>query len=141
MKRLVRLLTILCLLVGGLVGWCWPQAATAAVPTLNKVSPPVLAEANYQNPVDRKLRTRSGKKLDLNNSHIRQFRKYRGMYPTLARLVIENAPYENVEDVLNIPGLTDRQKEVIESHLDSFTITPQEPALVEGDDRINPGLY
>jgi len=108
---------------------------------VSNVLPPVLAEANYENPVDRKLQSEFGQKLDLNNAHVRQFRQYRGMYPTLARLVIENAPYDSVEDVLDIPSLSDRQKEVMKSHFDSFTVTPPEPALVEGDDRINPGVY
>jgi len=82
-----------------------------------------------------------GAKTDLNNTNMRSFRLYQGMYPTLASLIVKNAPYEKVEDVLEISGLTDRQKEVLRANLDSFTATTQESALVEGADRINNGIY
>jgi photosystem II PsbU protein len=42
---------------------------------------------------------------------------------------------------LNIPGLSDRQKEKLQANLEHFTITEVEPALVSGQDRINPGIY
>ncbi|MFW6357814.1 MAG: photosystem II complex extrinsic protein PsbU, partial [Chroococcales cyanobacterium] len=71
----------------------------------------------------------------------RAFRQYRGFYPTLASKIIQNAPYENVEDVLDIPGLSERQKERLQANLDNFTVTPQSEVFVEGDDRFNPGVY
>ena len=48
-----------------------------------------------------------GDKIDLNNTNVRDFQNYRGLYPTLASKVIKNAPYENVEDVLKIQGLVE----------------------------------
>ncbi|MCS7226039.1 MAG: photosystem II complex extrinsic protein PsbU [Gloeomargarita sp. SKYB31] len=91
------------------------------------------------NPVDAKLATSYGKKIDLNNANVTAFRKLRGMYPTIAKLIVANAPYDKVEDVLNIPGLTEQQKEILRSHLDKFTVTEPETALVI--DRINNGIY
>ena len=63
------------------------------------------------------------------------------MYPTLAALVVRNSPYAAVEDVLKIPGLTERQLETLTTNLDRFTVTEVEEALTEGNDRINNGVY
>jgi photosystem II PsbU protein len=94
-----------------------------------------------QNPIDKKLSTEYGQKLDLNNSNVMAFRKYPGLYPNLARLIIENSPYDQVEEVLDLPGLTEQQREILEKNLNNFTVTEVEPALVEGGDRFNPGIY
>ena len=93
-----------------------------------------------RNPVDTKL-GEVGFKIDLNNSNVMAFRRYRGMYPTLARKIIVNAPFDAVEDVLNIPGLSDREINLLKANLDNFVVTSSEPALIEGGDRINPGIY
>ncbi|WP_404790123.1 hypothetical protein [Altericista sp. CCNU0014] len=37
--------------------------------------------------------------------------------------------------VLDIPGLSDRQKETLQANLDCFTVTAVEKALIEGEDR------
>ena len=146
MKKLMRLLTILTLMVG-CMGWLSvPQQAIAA--NLSSVirPVPVLAAVEAEttvrrNRADEKLGTEFGKKIDLNNTNVRAFQKYPGMYPNLARKVIKNAPYENVEDVLNIEGLSDRQKELLQANLDKFTVTDVESAFTEGDDRYNNGIY
>jgi photosystem II PsbU protein len=104
-------------------------------------APKLLAVEDLRNPMEEKMRTEFGKKLDLNNTNVRAFRQVPGLYPTLAGLIVKHAPYENVEDVLKIPGLTDRQKDVLRSSLNSFTVTEVEEALVEGDDRFNNGIY
>lgn len=93
-----------------------------------------------RNPVDTKL-GEVGFKIDLNNSNVMAFRRYRGMYPTLARKIIVNAPFDTVEDIFNIPGLSDREINLLKANLDNFVATPSEPALIEGGDRINPGIY
>ncbi|MGA7932575.1 MAG: photosystem II complex extrinsic protein PsbU, partial [Kovacikia sp.] len=59
-----------------------------------------------QTAIEKKLGTEFGQKIDLNNSNIRAFQSYSGLYPTLARLIIQHAPYKQVEDVLKIPDLT-----------------------------------
>ncbi|MGK7930937.1 MAG: photosystem II complex extrinsic protein PsbU [Microcystaceae cyanobacterium] len=102
------------------------------------VTPDAQAELNA---VDQKLTTEFGQKVDLNNSNIREFREYRGFYPNLASKIINNAPYDTVEDVLSIPGLSEKQKARLQANLDNFTVTEPAKELIEGDDRINPGIY
>ncbi|MGY6530669.1 MAG: photosystem II complex extrinsic protein PsbU [Cyanobacterium sp.] len=79
--------------------------------------------------------------IDVNNSDIRDFRELRGFYPKLASMIIQNAPYEEVEDVLSIPGLSERQKERLQANIDRFSVTPPSYILNEGDERYNPGVY
>ncbi len=142
MQRLVRLVAVFGLVVGCL-GWLgFPQNAVAASWTGITLQSPVLAaQPLYRNPVDDKLATEFGEKIDLNNTNVRAFRQYRGLYPTLAGLIVQNAPYEKVEDVLDISSLSSRQKELLQANLDNFTVTDPEVSLIEGDDRINNGYY
>ncbi|MDK2411872.1 photosystem II complex extrinsic protein PsbU [Aphanizomenon sp. PH219] len=141
MKGLVRLFTVFTLLLG-----CWGilgTTQTAQAVSFNSFvgnQVPVLALAR-QNKADQKLGTDFGKKIDLNNTNMRAFQQYPGLYPTLAKKIVKNAPYEKVEDVLNLPGLTDSQKERLQANLDYFTVTELEPNFNEGDDRINNGIY
>ncbi len=94
-----------------------------------------------RNSVDDKLATEYGNKIDVNNTNIASFRKFRGLYPTIAGKVVSNAPYDAVEDVLDIPGLSSVEKDRLKQNLDSFTISDPDPALVEGADRFNNGVY
>lgn len=145
MKKLVRLLTVFSLLLG-----CWGWLGTTQIAQASNINGvglqfvPVLAvefTQPTQNKADQKLATEFGKKVDLNNTNVRAFQQYPGLYPTLARKIIENAPYQQLDDVLSIPGLSDRQKQVLQANLDHFTVTDQEPAFNEGDDRFNNGIY
>ena len=145
MKKLLRLFTVCALVISCWVGVGFTQRANAV--SLTNVafnSVPVLAETQVQialrNKVDDKL-AQIAKKIDLNNTNVRAFQRYQGMYPTLAKQIIKNAPYEKVEDVLDIPGLSARQKEILQANLDEFTVTSVESAFNEGDDRINNGIY
>ncbi len=144
MKRLVRLLAVWGLLVGCL-GWLGLPQSAMAQPMPNVVSlqsvPVLLAELSLRNAADDKLDTEFGKKIDLNNTNVRAFRKYPGMYPTLARKVVDNAPYKSVEDVLDIPGLSDRQKELLQANFDKFAVTNVDTVFTEGGDRYNNGIY
>lgn len=151
MKRLVRLLAVLSLLVGCL-GWLgMPQSAlaspqplvyTASLRNVTLQSLPVLvADVPLRNSADDKLSSEFGKKIDLNNTNVRAFRKYPGMYPTLARKVVDHAPYKSVEDVLEIPELSDRQKQLLQANLDKFAVTDVESSFTEGEDRYNNGIY
>ncbi|WP_107806603.1 photosystem II complex extrinsic protein PsbU [Nodularia spumigena] len=141
MKTLLRLLTVFSLLLGS---WGWlgtTQIATAA--NINSFAfrqVPVLA-IERQNRADAKLGTEFGKKLDLNNTNVRAFQQFPGLYPTLAKKIVTNAPYKNVEDVLDIPGLSDHQKELLQANLDNFAVTELEVIFNAGDDRFNNGIY
>ncbi|MEK0181734.1 MAG: photosystem II complex extrinsic protein PsbU [Oscillatoriales cyanobacterium] len=143
MKRLGRLLAVLGLVLG-CFAWAIDQSAIAA--SLSRLVLPssslIAVEAPTRtNRADEKLATEFGKKLDLNNSGVRYFREYPGLYPTLARLIIKNAPYEKVEDVLKISDLTEAQKKLLQANLDKFTVTDVESVFIEGDNRLNNGLY
>ncbi|MBW4645906.1 MAG: photosystem II complex extrinsic protein PsbU [Goleter apudmare HA4340-LM2] len=140
MKGLVRLLTVFSLLLGC---WGWlgttPIAQAANFQSLVLPQVPILAVG--QNKADAKLGTEFGKKVDLNNTNVRAFQQYPGLYPTLAKKIIKNAPYQKVEDVLNIPGLSERQKQTLQANFDNFTVTELESVFNEGDDRFNNGIY
>jgi photosystem II PsbU protein len=99
---------------------------------------PALAD-ELRNVADDKI-GETGGKVDLNNSSVRRFQQYPGMYPTLAGKIVLGGPYENVDDVLKL-DLTDRQKELFEKYKENFTVTPPSIALNEGFDRINDGVY
>ncbi|MFO8239093.1 MAG: photosystem II complex extrinsic protein PsbU [Prochlorococcaceae cyanobacterium] len=124
MKRLVAWLMSGVLLVGLLVGLTLAPSAQAA---------------ELRNRADEKIAER-GDKVDLNNSSVRRFQSFPGMYPTLAGKIVLGGPYESVDDVLNL-DLTDRQRELFNKYKDNFTVTPSEIALNEGFDRINDGQY
>ncbi len=117
------------------LGWSQPVNADVSLQVV-----PSLA-TTYRNPVDAKLGTDYGQKLDLNNASVRVFTQYKGMYPTLAGKIVQNAPYSSVKDVLNIPGLSDAEKQAINNNIDSFTVTDPSVALNSGDDRYNDGSY
>jgi photosystem II PsbU protein len=142
MKRLVGVLMILGLM---LTSWGWlgsPQTAIAASLSPLSFNPsPVLAEQQFRNAMDDKLATDFGKKIDLNNTNVRAFMQYPGMYPTLARMILKNAPFDSVEDLLEMPGLTDVQKEILKNNFSNFVVSPPLDVLVEGGDRFNNGIY
>ena len=94
-----------------------------------------------RNTVDDKLATAYGSKIDVNNTNIAAFRKQRGLYPTIAGKVVSNAPYDSVEDIFDIPDLRQIEKDRLQENIDIFTISEPDPALVEGADRFNNGVY
>ncbi|NCS48947.1 MAG: photosystem II complex extrinsic protein PsbU [Microcystis aeruginosa BK11-02] len=135
MKNLVRLLAVIALIIGSFWGKVPAQALNITSIALPSLPVAVL------NAADAKLTTEFGAKIDLNNSDIRDFRDLRGFYPNLAGKIIKNAPYQEVEDVLNIPGLSATQKERLQANLEKFTVTEPSKEFIEGDDRFNPGVY
>ncbi|MEB3308688.1 MAG: photosystem II complex extrinsic protein PsbU [Snowella sp.] len=136
MKTLSRFLVVVALIAGclGFLGQLPAQA-------LGLPSSSMVVAETLVNKVDAKLSTEYGQKIDLNNSDIRDFRDLRGFYPNLAGKIIKNAPYDNVDDVLDIPGLSDGQKDKLQANLDKFTVTEPAQELIEGDDRFNIGVY
>ncbi|WP_404786779.1 photosystem II complex extrinsic protein PsbU [Altericista sp. CCNU0014] len=137
--RRIRLLSLVAVVVGlSVLSWFQPAQASVL-----KVAPNafVFAIENSSNAADAKLGSEYGQKIDLNNANITAFSQFQGLYPTLARLVVKNAPYNSVEDTLKIEGLSERQKETLKANFDNFTVTAVETALVSGDDRYNNGVY
>ncbi|WP_461567052.1 photosystem II complex extrinsic protein PsbU [Synechococcus sp.] len=101
---------------------------------------PQLAQADeLRNLADDKIAQAQGK-VDLNNSSVRRFQQFPGMYPTLAGKIVVGGPYTDVDDVLKL-DLSERQKELFETYRSNFTVTQPEIALNEGFDRINDGQY
>jgi photosystem II PsbU protein len=140
MKRFARLLVAFALCLTCLVGIA-PQATAANLNGSMVLAAAPSTDEVIRNSADTKLGTEFGKKIDLNNTNVRAFRKYPGLYPSLARKVVDNAPYKNVDDVLNIPGLSEKQKEMLQSNLDNFTLTTVDDTFTEGGDRYNNGYY
>ncbi|MGB3509858.1 MAG: photosystem II complex extrinsic protein PsbU [Microcoleaceae cyanobacterium] len=142
MKQIGRVLVMLGLCLGCL-GLMPYQNAQAANISLAGWNPTLLlaVEDSRVNEADKKLGEMGGEKLDLNNSPLRSFRQYRGMFPTIAGMIVENAPYEKVEDVLEMPGLTENQKKLLEANLDNFKVTSVSDVFNEGDYRLNTGSY
>lgn len=107
----------------------------------SQLTPEFVLSETYRNPIDEKLETDFGQKIDLNNTNVMAFSQFKGLYPTIAGKVVQNAPYKSVEEVLQIEDLTEQQKEVLQGNLINFTVTDPNPALVGGQDRYNPGVY
>lgn len=124
MKRLLAWLMSGVVLAGLLVTLLLPQPALAF---------------ERRNVADDKIAESAGK-VDLNNSSVRRFQQYPGMYPTLAGKIVLGGPYQHVDDVLKL-DLTVRQKELFEKYKNNFTVTDPSIALNEGFDRINDGVY
>lgn len=142
MKQIALVLAIFGLCLGFMgLPYHQAQASNLSITAWPSTSRSILAvESGRVNKADKKLRE-IGDKLDLNNSPLRSFRKYRGMFPTIAVMIVENAPYEKVEDVLEIPGLTEKQKELLKANLENFTVTSTSDVFNEGDFRLNTGSY
>lgn len=121
-----------------LVAWIMSGVLMAGL-LVSLLLPPAVQAEELRNVADEKIAAREGK-VDLNNSPVRSFQQFPGMYPTLAGKIVIGGPYDEIDDVLNL-DLTDRQKELFEKYKENFTVTPPSIALNEGDDRINAGVY
>ena len=139
MKKLIQVLTVLVLVISSFAVVI-PQAQATQL-QFNLSSSHILAVSDLRNPADEKLGTEFGKKIDLNNTPVRAFRQIPGFFPYLAAKIIRNAPYDNVEDVLNVSSLSEKDKEKIEANLDKFTVTAPSDIFNQEDNRINPGIY
>ncbi len=140
MKRFIRWSTLLVVFFSAVFGLADLKPVQALPLDGAFGARPVLAVTSSANEADAK-RAEVKDKVDLNNSGVRSFLDMPGMYPTIARKIIANAPYESMDDVYDIPGLSQRQKETIGKYAERFTVTSQSEALTYGGDRINNGIY
>ena len=134
MKRLLSWLTGALVMASLMAGLVLPSSVYADDDLRNKYS-----GNEIRNIADDKIAARDGK-VDLNNSSVRRFQQFPGMYPTMAGKIVLGGPYDSVDDVLSL-DLTERQQELFEKYRDNFTVTPPSIALNEGDDSINDGQY
>ena len=58
--------------------------------------------------------------IDLNNANLIAFTDCPGFYPGLAQMIVQNSPYQQVEDVLKIQGLSSPQKQLLKANLKHF---------------------
>ena len=121
-----------------LVAWLMSGVLLAGLLFSLALAPSAQA-ADLRNVADDKIAER-GDKVDLNNSSVRRFQQFPGMYPTLAGKIVLGGPYDSVDEVLNL-DLTERQKELFSKYRDNFVVTAPSIALNEGFDRINDGQY
>ena len=130
MKRLLSWLTGALVMASLMAGLVMPSSVYADDDLRSKYS-----GNEIRNIADDKIAARDGK-VDLNNSSVRRFQQFPGMYPTMAGKIVLGGPYDSVDDVLSL-DLTERQQELFAKYRDNFTVTPPSIALNEGDDRIN----
>lgn len=113
---------IACLLVFSLAFFGWTQATLAGASNspLDAVLMAVQRSPRIENA---RICSGDGPKIDLNNANAIAFTDCPGFYPNLARSILANGPYNDVKDILDIPGLSDRQKQLLSANLDNFTVT------------------
>lgn len=80
-------------------------------------------------------------KIDVNNTILRNYRKLPGFYPTLARILILNAPYDSLEEILEIEGLTEEQKQLIRANFVNFELGEYREGDSQRENLINKGYY
>ena len=136
--RLIRAATLLLAAIVACLGVLGVPQGTAHISAPAAIATELEVPAN--DPANQQLR-QQGNKLDLNNSSVRSFSRLRGFYPNLASKIVANAPYDNVEDVLEIPDLSERQRERLEANMDEFTVGEPTTEYVHGFDRVNNGIY
>ncbi len=122
MKRLIHRLTLFCLIAISFLGFLGGIQSVAAA-SFN-IHPVALLAVQTKLPevIDTAGCPEFEQKIDLNNANIAAFKDCQAFFPTLASLIVKNGPYQNVEDVLTIPGLTDSQKALLESQLKNFIV-------------------
>lgn len=62
------------------------------------------------------------KKLDLNQGKRADFMSLWGFFPGLGSMILNNRPYHCVEDVLKIPFMSNKLKDLLRSQLHRFSI-------------------
>mmetsp|Transcript_13157 Transcript_13157/g.29657 ORF Transcript_13157/g.29657 Transcript_13157/m.29657 type:complete len:226 (+) Transcript_13157:74-751(+) len=78
-------------------------------------------------------------KVDINNANVQAYRQFPGLYPTIAGLIGSHGPYKSVQDVYNVPGMTEPMKSVLKQYEGNLVCFPADPAYFI--DRVNNGLY
>ena len=132
MKRLLSWLTGALVMASLMAGLVLPSSVHAEDDLRDKYSGNVI-----RNVVDDKIAEREGK-VDLNNSSVRRFQQFPGMYPTMAGKIVLGGPYDSVDDVLSL-DLPERQQELFVKYRDNSTATPPSIAPNAGADPIHDG--
>ena len=127
MKGLSFALSLLASVLIGCFGLLATPQVTSAASFEGQPVKILAVESSLSSLENKSLCTLDGQKIDLNNANLIAFTDCPGFYPTLAKSIVINGPYQNVEDVLTIPELSDRQKERLVANLDRFMVS--DPAV------------
>ena len=122
MQRLLLSLSLLTSLLIGAWGWLVPTLSGSAIELRPHPVPVLAAQAALPSPREVRLCQEKEGKIDLNNANLSAFTDCPGFYPSLAKLIVVNGPYEQVEDVLTISDLSKRQQEQLLANLEHFTV-------------------
>jgi photosystem II PsbU protein len=122
MQQLLLGLSIVASLVIGIGGWFVPTLSLSALEFHPQPVNVLAVQVELPDATKERLCKDLEPKIDLNNATLMAFMDCPGFYPKLANLIVVNAPYEKVEDVLQISGLSDRQKELLQANLEFFTV-------------------
>lgn len=99
------------------LGWGMPVTA-------NEIDLQTIASIDGQrSDMAEKLCVDTGQKIDLNNANLTAFTDCPGFYPTLATMIVQQGPYDQVEDVLNLPDLDEQQRQQLRVNLEFFTVS------------------
>lgn len=116
-KRFFQLLSML--LIIALINVSWPLQSNALAFSLSSGNRAPQKETVSPNSQSECINL--DEKIDLNNANIIAFQDCPKFYPKLATLIIQNSPYETVEEVLEISELTENQKQLLQENLEKFT--------------------
>jgi len=125
--------------LGAVVGWLnsRKQEVACVAAAAAMVASPMAANAMID--YDGVKYLGSGDKVDINNANIQAYRQFPGMYPTVAGKIVTHGPYNTVQDLYNIEGMTDQLKGILKKYEGNLLVLPVSPAYYL--DRLNNGHY
>ncbi|MGK7908701.1 MAG: photosystem II complex extrinsic protein PsbU [Synechococcus sp.] len=80
-------------------------------------------------------------KLDLNYAMLRRFRELPGFYPTLGQKILKAVPFDSVEDLLEMDGLTEKQVRLLKANFKNFVVGEYDEGANDFETRLNKGFY
>ena len=63
-------------------------------------------------------------KIDVNNALVTDYKRLRGMYPHAAGLIASNGPYNSVNDLHKIVGVTDNDRALFDKYKGELIALP-----------------
>jgi len=125
--------------IGAVLGWLnsrKQEVAAVAVAAAVAMTP---MAANAMVDYDGEQYLGGSDKVDINNANIQAYRQFPGMYPTVAGLICTHGPYKTVQDLYNVPGMTDQLKGILKKYEGNLLVLPANEAYFI--DRINNAMY
>eukprot|EP00814_Leptocylindrus_danicus_P018003 CAMPEP_0116026214 /NCGR_PEP_ID=MMETSP0321-20121206/13669_1 /TAXON_ID=163516 /ORGANISM="Leptocylindrus danicus var. danicus, Strain B650" /LENGTH=156 /DNA_ID=CAMNT_0003498873 /DNA_START=50 /DNA_END=520 /DNA_ORIENTATION=- len=63
-------------------------------------------------------------KIDVNSAFVGDYKRLQGMYPHAAGMIASHGPYEKLDDLYKIDGLTDNDKKMFRKYQAQLTVLP-----------------